>query len=579
MPRDPKTRSSQQVSQQDNNSVCFPSRKLTALADHGQLSIVYERKDAISTLITMMVSHVHNILLIGEPVSGKTAIIESLASWIVRLDDKVPHKMYHRDVLECTVSDLISGSGVVGELEKRIKNLMNAVVESGAILVIDNIHEAIGAGATKGDEWGTIANGLIPYLSRNEATVIGTTTPQCYEVMRASNPSFCNRFKPLYVHPTSISETRDILSGIKSLYEKKHCVDIPDETLDKIIDLSDKLLPNRVFPGKAFEILTDVILAHKKRAGTEKQLTLEALPLVLQEKTGLTDAFVYPKNTVTKADLQKFFSENIFGQSKAISSVCDAIRRFKLDLNDPDKPIDVFLFVGPSGVGKTQLAKVVAECLFGNSRNLLRYDMSRYNTPASVSKFIGGEQNDLKPGKLLNDIRINPVAVILLDEIEKADPDIFNVLLSITGEGRLIDDYGNVANFRNTIIIMTSNIGSELYEKKITGFRQSDEPPVSKEDINRAIEACFNPEFRGRMRIVQFQPLKKDAVVQIAQKEIREIMNRKGFKKLGIKIEITDKLMNKLLETGYHPARGARLMRRAVEDLLVNGIVLNNAGS
>ena len=576
MPRDPKTRSSQQNNQQENNGVCLLTRKLTALADHGQLSIVYERKDTISTLITMMKSYVHNILLIGEPGAGKTAIIESLASWIVRLEDEVPPQMYHKDVLECTVSDLISGSGVVGELEKRIKNLMNAVIESGAILVFDNIHQAIGAGATKGDEWGTIANGLIPYLSRNEATVIGTTTPQCYEVMKASNPSFCNRFKPLYVEPTSISETREILSGIKRHYEKKHCVDIPDETLDEIIDLSDKLLPGRVFPGKAFEILTDVILAHKKRAITEKQLSSEALPVVLQEKTGLIDAFVYPKNTVIKADLEKFFSERIFGQNEAISTVCDAILRFKLDLNDPNRPIDVFLFVGPSGVGKTQLAKVVAECLFGNTIKLLRYDMSRYNTPASVSKFIGGDQNDLKPGKLLNDIRMNPVAVILLDEIEKADPDIFNILLSILGEGRLVDDYGNVANFRNTIIIMTSNIGSELYEKKIPGFRQTEEPLVSKEDIGRAIESYFKPEFRDRMRIVQFQPLKKDAVVQIAQKEIREIMNRKGYKKLGIKIEITDKLIEKLLETGYHPARGARLMQRAAEDLLVNGIVLNN---
>jgi ATP-dependent Clp protease ATP-binding subunit ClpC len=606
------------------------SRDLTQLAKEGKLDPVIGREKEIARTLRILSRRTkNNPVLIGEPGVGKTAIVEGIAQRIVQ--GKVPDALKNKRVVSLDLPGIIAGTKYRGEFEERLKKIIDEIREAqGEIIVfIDELHTVVGAGGAEGAV--DASNILKPALARGELQCIGATTINEYRKYIEKDPALERRFQPVLVSEPTVEETIEILKGLRDKYEAHHGVKITDDAIVQAAVLSDKYITDRFLPDKAIDLIDEAaskVKFDEKKEPTELKKLEEELKKVIREKEAKIKAEDYEKAAklkkieedlkkkieeekkkwdkesgskvpvVTGEDVAQIVSEwtgipvtklveeeisklkrmedhlhkRIVGQEEAIKAVSEAIRRARAGLKDPNKPIGSFLFLGPTGVGKTELAKTLAEFLFGDENAMIRFDMSEYMEKHAVSKLIGAPPGYVgyeEGGQLTEAVRRRPYSVILLDEIEKAHPDVFNILLQILDDGRLTDSKGRTVDFKNTIIIMTSNIGSDILLKVEPTDKESFEK--AKKEVLDLLKYKFRPEFLNRIdEIIVFHKLTKNEIKEIVNLLIERV--RRTLRGQGLDIKISDKAVEKLAEIGFDPLFGARPLRRTIQKEIENEI-------
>ena len=603
---------------------------LTQKAREGKIDPVIGRKKEIDKIIQVLSRRTkNNPVLIGEPGVGKSAVVEGLAQAIV--NNQVPDLLKNKIVFSLDLASMVAGSKYRGDFEERLKNAINEIKTNGnVILFIDEIHQLVGAGSTSDGNMDA-ANILKPMLARGELQTIGATTLEEYRKYIEKDAALERRFTPVQVDEPSVEDTVEILRGLRDKYEAHHKVVITDEAIIAAATLSDRYITDRYLPDKAIDLIDEAasrarlnsyntpaavkeledkvkrLTQEKNKAAKDEnyaqaQKLVEEINAVQQEINTAKKDWKGGANTnaasigseeiaeivsgwtgvpVTKLTeqesekllhLEENLHKRIIGQDEAVSAVARAIRRARAGLNEPNKPIGSFIFVGPTGVGKTDLAKALAECMFGDEKLMVRLDMSEYMEKHTVSKLIGAPPgyvgyDDNNGGQLTEKIRRKPYSVVLFDEIEKAHPDVFNILLQILDDGRLTDSKGRVINFKNTIIIMTSNVGASQIKKMSNfGFRSEEDDGYvdMRENIMDALREQFKPEFLNRLDdIIIFRKLTKEEQGRICEKIIEGLANKLKLK--NVSLRITPAAMDKLLEEGYSEEYGARPMKRVVQ--------------
>ncbi len=613
---------------------------LTQLALDGKLDPVVGRAKEIERVIQILGRRTkNNPVLIGEPGVGKTAIAEGLAQRISNKD--VPDILEEKRVVTLDIGLLVAGTKYRGEFEERLKKIMDEIRQAGnVILVIDEVHTLIGAGAAEGAI--DAANILKPALARGELQCIGATTLDEYRKHIERDAALERRFQPVMVGEPSVDETIEILYGLRERYEQHHKLKISDESLVSAAKLSDRYISDRYLPDKAIDLIDEAgsrvrlinsqlppaakeldkelrqILKDKDdavrsqdfdRAGELRDREMEIkteIKAIAQSKsnTAKTDgdepivteediAHIVaswtgvPVNKLTESESEKLLHmedtlhQRLIGQEDAVRSVSRAIRRARVGLKNPNRPIASFVFSGPTGVGKTELTKALASYFFGSEEAMIRLDMSEYMERHTVSKLIGSPPGYVgynEGGQLTEAVRRRPYTVVLFDEIEKAHPDVFNMLLQILEDGRLTDAKGRTVDFKNTLLILTSNIGSKVIETGGGGFgfdfseAQSDSQYNRiKSLVNEELKNYFRPEFLNRLdEIIVFRQLNKQEVTQIADIMLKEVFGRLTEK--GISLEVSTRFKERLLQEGYNPSYGARPLRRAIMRLLEDSL-------
>jgi len=613
---------------------------LTQKATEGRLDPVVGRAKEIERVIQILGRRTkNNPVLIGEPGVGKTAIAEGLAQRIANND--IPDTLDDKMVVALDIGLLIAGTKYRGEFEERLKKIMDEVrTANNIILVIDEVHTLIGAGAAEGAI--DAANILKPALSRGELQCIGATTLEEYRKHIEKDAALERRFQPVMVGEPSVEETIEILYGLRERYEKHHKPVISDEALAAAAKFADQYIADRFLPDKAIDLIDEagsrVRLMNSQLPAAAKELDQELRELLKSkdeavrgqdfEKAGqlreremeikaqinaialskkgasedvnktptVTEEDIaqivaawtsIPVNKLTKSESEKLLQmeetlhSRIIGQDEAVVAVSRAIRRARVGLKSPNRPIASFIFSGPTGVGKTELTKALATYFFGSEEAMVRLDMSEYMERHTVSKLIGSPPGYVgynEGGQLTEAVRRRPYTVVLFDEIEKAHPDVFNLMLQIFEDGRLTDSKGRTIDFKNTLLILTSNVGSKVIEKGGggLGFELSEDQSSShynriKSLVNEELKQYFRPEFLNRLdEIIVFRQLTKDEVGQIAEIMLKEVFERISMK--GIQLEVTDRFKTRLIDEGYNPTYGARPLRRAVMRLLEDSL-------
>ena len=602
---------------------------LTQLAATDKLDPVVGREREIERVVQILARRSkNNPVLLGEPGVGKTAIAEGLAQRIVNLD--VPELLLEKRVLSLDVGALVAGTRFRGEFEERLKQVVAEVQAAGnIILAIDEVHTLVGAGGGEGGM--DAANLLKPTLARGELQCLGATTLDEYRQYIEKDAALARRFQPVMVDEPSIEETIAILRGVRSRYEQHHCLVIADEALATAAKLSDRYIADRYLPDKAIDLIDEagsrVRLRHAKKSRIgelkqeqtqvvrEKQAAVTALDfeeasrwrdreLEIQsqlEKIEGSDAQQAERLTVTGEDiaqivatwtgvpvnqltqsesalllkLEETLHQRVIGQEDAIAAVSRAIRRARVGLSNPNRPIASFIFCGPTGVGKTELTKALAATMFGSEEAMVRLDMSEYMESQSVSKLIGSPPGYVgygDGGQLTEAIRRKPYTVLLLDEIEKAHPDVFNLLLQLLEDGRLTDSQGRVVDFKNVLIIMTSNLGAQALSNQASdlGFAFDSTADAqlarTRTRVKEALQQFFRPEFLNRLDdIIVFEQLNRDEVAQIADLLLKDLTARLAEQQ--ITLEVTDAFKDRAIAQGYDPTYGARPLRRAIARL------------
>lgn len=601
---------------------------LTQKAREGKIDPVIGRKKEIDKIIQVLSRRTkNNPVLIGEPGVGKSAVVEGLAHAIIR--NEVPDLLKGKTVFSLDLASMVAGAKYRGDFEERLKNAINGIKENGnIILFIDEIHLLVGAGASAEGKMDA-ANILKPMLARGELQTVGATTLDEYRKYIEKDAALERRFTPVQVEEPSVEDTIEILRGLRDKYEAHHKVSISDEAIMAAATLSDRYITDRFLPDKAIDLIDEAasrarlntynapaelneleeklkhLTSEKNKAARgedydrAKELVREindiqgrieaiksewkggqAAPTIGGDEiaevvsgwTGVPVVKLTEQESEKLLRLEDNLHERIIGQEEAVFAVARAIRRARAGLNESGKPIGSFIFVGPTGVGKTDLAKALAETMFGDEKQLIRLDMSEFMEKHSVSKLIGAPPGyvgyDEGAGGLLTEkVRRKPYSVILFDEVEKAHPDVFNVLLQILDDGRLSDSKGRVVNFKNTIIILTSNVGASRI-KKMSGLgfasSESDGYEDMKDSIYEALKEQFRPEFLNRLDdIIIFRKLSKEEAGKICFKIIDGLRAR--LKQRDITLEITQEAMDKLVEEGYSEAYGARPLKRVVQ--------------
>ena len=613
---------------------------LTRQAREGKLDPVIGRKDEIDRVIQILSRRSkNNPCLIGEPGVGKTAVVEGLAEKIV--SDDVPEMLKNKRVVTLDISSMVAGAKYRGDFEERIKKCLNEVKKAGdVILFIDEIHTIVGAGSAEGAV--DAANILKPLLARGEVQLVGATTLNEYRKYIEKDSALERRFSPVTVLEPSSDDTIKILKGIRDKYEAHHNVQITDEAIDAAVKLSVRYITDRFLPDKAIDLIDEAASRlkmktytvpdnvreieekleslskekdeairtqdfekaaslrdkeHSTREKLEKEkkkwenknsravttLTEEDIAEVISSWTNIPAKRLTQDENEKLKNLEKSLHERVIGQDEAVSAVSKAIRRGRLGLKDPNRPIGSFLFLGQTGVGKTELSKALAENLFGNEDSMIRIDMSEYMESHSVAKLIGAPPGYVgfdEAGQLTEKVRRKPYSVILFDEIEKAHPDVMNMLLQILDDGRLTDSQGRTVDFRNTVIIMTSNVGARLLsEKKSLGFSANtdeknamqNEYEESKKAVMAELKKEFKPEFINRIdEIIVFHKLGENEIKQIIEIMLNTVQKR--LKEQNIKIEIDDKAKELIAKNGVDANYGARPLRRAIQNMIEDKI-------
>ena len=549
---------------------------LNEQAANGKIDRLIGRKQEISRLIQILARRTkNNPLLVGESGVGKTALVEGLAHLIVT--QNVPKYLNDHVIYLLDIGGLIAGTKYRGDFEKRLKEVMSFLEsQEKSILFIDEIHTIIGAGSASG---GTldVSNLLKPALGKGTLRCIGSTTFNEFRGIFNQNQALSRRFQKIDVVEPSIDESVEILNGIKQLYEDHHNVKFSDSSIETAVKLSDKFLNDRFLPDKAIDLIDETgallnINRKNKNKITVKDLDIEK---TISKITKIPEKTLSKNESVNLKNLERDLKRVIFGQDKAIDALCNAIKLSRAGLRDDNKTISSFIFAGPTGVGKTEISKQLASIL---GIELIRFDMSEYMERHTVSRLIGAPPGyvGFDQGGLLTEAVVkNPYSVLLLDEIEKAHPDIFNILLQVMDNGVLTDNNGRKADFRNVIIIMTTNAGADLLEKKSIGFNsQSNET-----DAIKTLKKLFSPEFRNRLdEIIQFNYLPKKVILSIVDKFLVKLQAQ--LDQRGIELIYSNKVINWIAEEGYDKVMGARPMERFITENikkpLVDSILFSN---
>ncbi len=620
------------------------SRDLCALAQEGKLDPVIGRVDEINRVIQVLSRRTkNNPVLLGEPGVGKTAIAEGLAQRIV--NENIPETLKDKRVLALDLSGVVAGTQYRGQFEQRLKQIMKEITSQkrNIILFIDELHTMVGAGAAEGAI--DASNILKPTLARGELQMIGATTLKEYRKYIERDAALERRLQPILVNEPSPEVAQEILKGLRDRYEAHHKVKITNEAINTAVELSTRYIQDRYLPDKAIDLIDeaaakvrllaisapeklkelkkDILRLRKEKAAlhkarnkrkvleTDKVLReKEAERKKLEEVWKQSKAVSLPK--VTSSDIEEIASmwtgipvtqlaeeeaqrliklekrlhSRIIGQNEAVRAVSEAVRRGRAGLKDPNRPIGSFIFLGPTGVGKTELTRALACYLFGDEKALIRLDMSEYMERHTVSRLVGAPPGYVgyeEGGQLTEKVRQKPYSVILLDEIEKAHPDVFNILLQILEDGRLTDSKGRTVDFKNTVIIGTSNLGSNIifnYQQKGVGFERKSDTEEAKEnyeeikkELMMQLKKTFKPEFLNRIdEIIVFHSLTKKQIRQIVDLMIRDV--RLLLRGQGIELELTQKVRDQLAEEGYDPQLGARPLRRLIQKKIENSLSL-----
>jgi ATP-dependent Clp protease ATP-binding subunit ClpE len=605
------------------------ARNLSEAAKNGLIDPVIGRDKEVERVIEILNRrNKNNPVLIGEPGVGKTAIAEGLALRIA--EGKVPAKLLNKVIYVLDVASLISDTGIRGQFEQRMKMLIEELQQNNnIILFIDEIHTIVGAGSAQGSM--DAGNILKPALARGELQVIGATTLKEYRIIE-KDAALERRFQPVMVNEPSVEEAMEILKGLKDKYEHYHEVKISDEVIQACVTLSHRYIQDRYLPDKAIDLLDEAgskvnlresnqepaklqmelerVRSEKNKATKEEhyekaaqlrdeekrlmeklsavkgqtiaEVKVEDIEKIIEDKTGIPVRKLQQQEQQKLQNLQQRLADKVIGQEEAVDKVAKAVRRGRAGLKSKTRPTASFMFVGPTGVGKTELAKTLAEEVFGDKEAMIRLDMSEYMEKHSVSKLIGsppGYVGHEEAGQLTEKVRRKPYSIILLDEIEKAHPDVQHIFLQILEDGRLTDSQGRTVSFKDTIIIMTSNAGVTDKKAPTVGFGSVNEDK-QQGDVMDSLTAYFKPEFLNRFdAIIPFNHLEESSLVKIVELLSKEL--QENLKEQGIELNMDDAAKKKIAEIGYHPAFGARPLRRviqekvedAVADLLLNGEV------
>lgn len=608
-------------------------RDLTQAAKNGEIDPVIGREKEIQRVIQILSRRTkNNPVLIGEPGVGKTAVAEGLALEIAK--GNVPEILKDKRVVSLDLTGMVAGAKYRGDFEERIKAAIDEVKKSkNTILFIDELHTIVGAGAAEGSA--DAANILKPSLARGDFQVIGATTLNEYRKYIEKDAALERRFQPVKVGEPTPEQAVQILKGLRDSYEAHHKVKITDEAINAAVTLSSRYIADRYLPDKAIDLidegaskvrlasltspdnvkeLEDEIADYEKekasaineqdferaarlrdeqkelqtklddakkkwqeqQKGNSGEVTAEDIAKIVSEWTGIPVVQLTKEESERLLNMENVLHERVIGQSEAVTAIAKAIRRGRVGLKDPKRPVGSFIFLGPTGVGKTELCKALAEAMFGDENAMLRLDMSEYMEKHTVSKLIGSPPGYVgfeEGGQLTEKVRRKPYSVVLFDEIEKAHPDVFNMLLQILEDGRLTDSQGRTVDFKNTIIIMTSNVGARLITEKqsLLGFNSENEnvEESEKKDIKELVTGelrkVFRPEFLNRVDdIIVFNKLNKDEIKQIAVKMLKTLENR--LDKMNIKISFTDNAISEIADKGFDENYGARPLRRAIQN-------------
>ena len=607
------------------------STDLTELAERGKLDPVIGREKEIRRVIQILTRRTkNNPVIIGEAGVGKTAIAEGLAQRIIAGD--VPDSVKGRKVISLDMGSMVAGSKFRGEFEERLKAVMDEIRKAGGeiILFIDEIHQVVGAGAAEGAI--DASTMLKPALARGELQCVGATTLDEYRKYIEKNAALERRFQPVYVEEPSVEDAIEILRGLRPRYEAHHKITIADSALSAAAKLSQRYVSDRFLPDKAIDLIDEAssklrielegaprelkemekevqYLADQEDSASQRDdfqraAELRAERLALQEKhekardswlqrekldgtvdeediaetvalmTGIPVTRMLEGESERLLNMEKSLGERVIGQKEAIAFISEAIRRARAGLKDPKRPIGSFIFLGPTGVGKTELARALTEYLFDDENAMVRIDMSEYMDKHTVSRMVGAPPGYIgfdEGGQLTEAVRRRPYRVLLFDEIEKAHPDVFNVLLQLLEDGRLTDGQGRTVNFANTVVIMTSNLGTSQVQEDPVGFLKTNTNGMDNQEIKRNVERAlrqeFRPEFLNRIdEIVIFKSLGQEEILQIVDLLVEEVQERLSDR--GISIELTGRAKEWIAEKGFDPAFGARPLRRTVQRYL-----------